>query len=90
MWICEELAEAGPALSASFHAGFVRRNCAVDLFKRRREEWNVHQLALIKDQKARKSSRSSSSRCKDGEGGVTTAKGGGGMDEIDDIFAAKK
>ena len=94
-WICEELVEAGPLLSTSFHAGFVRRNCAVDLFRKRREEWVVYQRALVKELKTRKGASSRSTGCNDGKGDVATVlgkrKGGSGaIDEIDDIFRAKK
>jgi nucleolar protein 9 len=85
-WICEELLLAAPSLTHSFHATFVLRNCALDLFKRRREEWNVYQRGLIKDRKA--VSKSASSALKSSSSSKKNRKKQD--DEIDDIFASKK
>ena len=91
-WICHELLDAihspsNTGIQSSFHAGFVIRNCQVDLFKRRKDEWMVYQRAQIKERKKEKGGKKE-------EDGIEVKeekkkKGDKKKDEIDLIFINK-
>jgi nucleolar protein 9 len=40
--VCTELLEKMATLLNNFHAKFILRNCGVDLFKRRKDQWLLH------------------------------------------------
>ena len=50
--ICAELADKLSSLVGNFHAKFILRNCGVELFKRRKDQWLAHQTkGQVKDSK---------------------------------------
>jgi hypothetical protein len=46
--IAQELLEHEQTLYGSKHGKFIIRNCRIDMFKRRREQWRQHQQGLAK------------------------------------------
>ncbi|KAJ3269042.1 Nucleolar protein 9 [Terramyces sp. JEL0728] len=54
--IAQELADKYTVLSTNFHAKFILRNCNVELFKKRKDEWLEHQKKEKKERKEKKKS----------------------------------
>ncbi|KAJ3340573.1 Nucleolar protein 9 [Kappamyces sp. JEL0680] len=55
--IAQEMANSYQTLYNNFHGKFILRNCGIELFKRRREEWVSHQKGLRKEKKERNSAK---------------------------------
>ncbi|KAI8922968.1 armadillo-type protein [Entophlyctis helioformis] len=66
--IAQELADKMTSLAANFHAKFILRNCKVELYKKRRDEWVERQQAEIKRREMAMEMRSAP-----GGGGVAAA-----------------
>lgn len=52
--IAQELADQHTKLSANFHAKFILRNCGIELFRRRKDEWTNHQKGIKREKKEAK------------------------------------
>jgi hypothetical protein len=51
------LADSYQKLANSFHGKFILRNCQIDLFKRRKDEWVNHQKGLKREKKEKNSKK---------------------------------